>query len=95
MEADGLQLADEAIQLAHVAVPRPAPRSLLAGQHRGDGLAPHLACPDGVGAVQDWGIGLAAARLLPARHEALADAAAQDEAEVGDLGEPRTVLLIE
>jgi hypothetical protein len=78
-QGQGFELGDEGAELAVVVEPLP----VVVGDEPGDGLAGDLAGPLPVGAVQDRGVGVAAAAGLAAPDVPLDEGAGQGEPEAG------------
>ena len=80
-QAECLECADQAVELAHGSRPALQESGLLRGQPRSDGLGRDFAGPEVVGAMEDGWIGATGAGRLSATHHALADRPAQHEAD--------------
>ena len=94
-QADGLELANDPVELAHVVIPFLQSIRLFRAQPDGDGLASNLSSPLAIRAVQHRGIGFAATRWVSAAVEGVRDASAEHQSEIRELGHQGAMSLFE
>src|SRR6516165_11775179 len=86
LEGEVLEFAEQGAEFLRVVEQRLVFGEFGGGEPAGDGLAGDLAGPFGVGAVQPWRVGVAAAAGLAAGVGADGEGAGQGEARGGELG---------
>lgn len=95
MQADGLELANDPVELAHVVTPVLQAIRLFRAQPDGDSLASNLSSPLAIRAVEHRGISFAAARWVSAAAESVRDASAEHQAKIPELGDQGAMSLLE
>ena len=85
-QADGLELANDSVELAHVVTPVLQAIRLFRVQPGGDSLASNLSSPLAIRAVQHRGIGLAATRWVSAAAESARDTSSEHQVKIRELG---------